>query len=313
MLPKIDIDNHAIILLYHGVTSSRHTDIKNCSGKHIHRDIFEQQMKLISTKCNPVSLRSLVQMLSTSKALPKNTVAITFDDCFQNVYQNAYPILAKYHIPATFFITAGYVNTSKIIWADILEKTIAALKSKQIVLDFLNESKTYPISNKSEKIKALFDIKSKLKQIEDTQKNKFMNYFVKKFQEPIAESDTDLYSNLSWEQLKEMDSNTLFEIGSHTLNHVILSQVDIQKARMEIVESKKTLESHLNHSINLFSYPEGQEIHYNENIIQILKGNNFVCSPSAIWGDNSLGDDPFHLKRIMVGFNNIAFPYTDIQ
>jgi len=312
MLTEIDLYNNAIILLYHGVTSSYYTDIKNYSGKHIHQEIFEKQMKLLSTKCYPVSLRSLVYMLSTQNKLPERTVAVTFDDCFQNLYLNAYPILHKYNIPATFFVTAGYVDTDRIIWADILEKVIASSQDNQIQIDFLENSKIFPITSKIEKIKALTEIKSYLKQINEITKKDFMDLFVNKFYVPRTEPETDLYYNLTWDQLREMDSHSLFEVGSHTVNHVILSYVDIQTARMEIIESKKIFEHHLNHSIDLFSYPEGQENHFNEDIIQILKEYNFICSPSAIWGDNSPGDDPFHLKRIMVGFNDIVFPYWNL-
>jgi len=309
MLKKIDIKKNAIILLYHGVTASYYSDIKNYSGKHIHKDVFEEQMNILAAKCNPVSLRVLSKMLVNGKEIPQRTVAVTFDDCFQNLYHNAYPVLKRYNIPATFFITAGYVETNRIIWADILEMKIADCKEKVMDFDFLDYTKKYIIETKQDKISALLDIKSYLKNIDDEKKQKIMELFNENFKNSELNSNTDLYLNLNWDQLKEMDCNSLFEIGAHTVNHVILSFVDIKNAKKEIIDSKIILENKLEHPIDLFSYPEGQENHYNDEIIQILKDNEFICSPSAIWGDNSLGADPFHLKRIMVGFNNIEFPY----
>lgn len=37
--------------------------------------------------------------------------AITFDDAFENVYSNAYPILKRYSIPFTIFITIDLIDT----------------------------------------------------------------------------------------------------------------------------------------------------------------------------------------------------------
>jgi len=309
MRQTIDINNKALILLYHGVTSAYYNDIKNYSGKHIHKDIFAKQMKILTTKCTPVSLRELSEMLTQKQKIPQRTVAVTFDDCFQNTYYNAMPVLKQYKIPATFFITTGYVGTNRIIWTDILEMIIADLKEKFIDFDFLDFSKQYPTETNKNKIKALLDIKSILKSIDENKKQNIMKCLVDQHKFQPSNTTTDLYSNLKWHQLKEMDSDKLFEIGGHTVNHVILSYVDLDIAKKEITDSKTILEKNLNHPVDLFSYPEGQKDHYNDNIIKILKENNFLCSPSAIWGDNAPGADLFHLKRIMAGFNHIDFPY----
>jgi peptidoglycan/xylan/chitin deacetylase (PgdA/CDA1 family)/glycosyltransferase involved in cell wall biosynthesis len=57
-----------------------------------------------------VSLDRIISFIKEGKSLPKKPVAITFDDGYYNVYQNAYPYLKKYRLPATIFITTGYVQ-----------------------------------------------------------------------------------------------------------------------------------------------------------------------------------------------------------
>jgi len=39
-----------------------------------------------------------------------NSIALTFDDGYASIYQNAFPILHSYGIPATVFVIAGYVG-----------------------------------------------------------------------------------------------------------------------------------------------------------------------------------------------------------
>ena len=72
------------ILLYHGVTSSKSFGIENYSKKHINIKLFEKQMKFLKKNRTVVPLRKIRQI--------KNSVAITFDDTFKNVYTNALPV-----------------------------------------------------------------------------------------------------------------------------------------------------------------------------------------------------------------------------
>lgn len=72
---------------------------------------------------------------------------------------------------------------------------------------------------------------------------------------------------LNKEQILELSKS--FEIGGHTMTHVQLDQISIEKARIEIKESKQFLESIVGRSIKSFCYPWGK---YNlEHIHEIEK------------------------------------------
>jgi len=69
-------------------------------------------------------LPQILQQLKQGKALPDNTVAITFDDGYENVLTNAAPILTQYDFSYTVFIapkeiSAGYSNL--LSWQQIKE------------------------------------------------------------------------------------------------------------------------------------------------------------------------------------------------
>ncbi|MEI6040038.1 MAG: polysaccharide deacetylase family protein [Candidatus Berkelbacteria bacterium] len=47
-------------------------------------------------------------------------VTITFDDGSKTVYNSAYPIMKKYNIPATFYLTAGSIGKNEFVtWDDV--------------------------------------------------------------------------------------------------------------------------------------------------------------------------------------------------
>jgi peptidoglycan/xylan/chitin deacetylase (PgdA/CDA1 family) len=68
------------------------------------------QMEYLRKNYDVVSLDTILNFIKEGDVLPKKPVAITFDDGYYNVYQNAYPILKKYKFPAAVFITTGYVQ-----------------------------------------------------------------------------------------------------------------------------------------------------------------------------------------------------------
>jgi len=45
-------------------------------------------------------------------------VAITFDDGYRSAYTIAFPILQKYRLPATIYLTAESVETGQVAWYD---------------------------------------------------------------------------------------------------------------------------------------------------------------------------------------------------
>jgi len=91
------------ILLYHSIGL-------NNAQSNVTPNQFEMQMEYLRKNYTVVSLDEIISFIKEGKSLPKKPVAITFDDGYQNVYQNAYPLLKKYRLPATIFITTGYVQ-----------------------------------------------------------------------------------------------------------------------------------------------------------------------------------------------------------
>jgi peptidoglycan/xylan/chitin deacetylase (PgdA/CDA1 family) len=67
-------------------------------------------MEYLKKNYHVVSLEAILNFVKEGKSLPKKPVAITFDDGYYSVYQNAYPLLKKYRFPSTIFITTGYVQ-----------------------------------------------------------------------------------------------------------------------------------------------------------------------------------------------------------
>jgi len=91
------------ILMYHSVCNDL------LSGMNINSNKFEKHIKyLIKRK---FKFEKISQILSNNVY---KAVAITFDDGFENNYINVFPILQKYQIPATIYISPKINNITKL-------------------------------------------------------------------------------------------------------------------------------------------------------------------------------------------------------
>lgn len=87
-----------VILCYHAVTPTE-------SFLSTRPDLFEMHMRWLVERCRVVPLPKLFHEPRTSKPI----VAVTFDDGYEDQHRHALPILTRYGIPATFFLTAGFL------------------------------------------------------------------------------------------------------------------------------------------------------------------------------------------------------------
>tara|TARA_B100000519_G_C14260974_1_gene447946 strand:- start:1024 stop:2001 length:978 start_codon:yes stop_codon:yes gene_type:complete len=304
------INDELTILLYHGVTSSKSKGIENYSGKHILKDQFYKQMKYLKENCHVLSIEEYIYLRDNKDSLPQKSVIISFDDGFENNYSDAAPILNDLNLEAVFYISSGVIGTELMFWVDILEDCINLYADRQLKIT-LDTSVEFDMNTNQQKIIALEKIKSFLKASDKVNRERIVNKIQELTQIVPSVSHASNYTKLTWKQLKEMHSNELFIIGGHSLYHDILTNFEGEQLEREIRKSIEILELNLNSKIQHYSYPEGQKEHYNEESIKILKDCGIICSPSAIVGLNKMEQDLFNLRRVMVGFNSLPFPFWD--
>jgi len=100
-------------------------------------------------------------------------------------------------------------------------------------------------------------------------------------------SDIEAARMLSDEQLRELASDPLIELGAHTLNHVNLSRVDAATAEAEIVGSKAYVESYTGRPCVSFAYPYGR---FTDGTIELLKRHGFRSAVTVRKGFAPLTD-----------------------
>lgn len=99
--------NHAKILMFHRVNDYDKDPLTTPTS------IFDEMIRELKEQYQIVSLGHLVASIIGCHRL-NGEVAVTFDDGYRDNLSCAAPVLKKYGVPATFFVTSGYINTDKV-------------------------------------------------------------------------------------------------------------------------------------------------------------------------------------------------------
>ncbi|MCU0666581.1 MAG: polysaccharide deacetylase family protein [Candidatus Omnitrophica bacterium] len=107
-----------VVLMYHMVYPQAESRYKAAI-----RDVtFAAQMRFLHKhQYKVVTLQALTELIKRKEKIPAKTIAITFDDGYNDNLHYAFPILKKYNFPVTIFIIvdeAG-VNPQKLNWRQI--------------------------------------------------------------------------------------------------------------------------------------------------------------------------------------------------
>lgn len=100
---------------------------------------------------------------------------------------------------------------------------------------------------------------------------------------------------LSWKEIEEISEKNI-EIGAHTVTHPNLREINLKKAKNEILTSKKEIESYTKKKARYFSYPFGS---YTPEIVDIVKSSSFK---GGFGGEGTIRKDlnVFVLNRVQV-------------
>lgn len=290
------------ILMYHGFSPNSGIDIlTNFGGKHLNIEEFENHLKLIIKYCTPISLEKVI----LNKKLPANPIIITFDDGYKNNYTYAYPLLKKYNVPATIFLTTGFIDQSNYMWSDRLEYIIN--KAQTGNLDFLWEDDKLQLglNTEIEKIKSIRSVKNYIKGLSEQKKLSFMEKLHQLLEvEYNWIKIPELLLPLTWDEIRIMKDSGLVSFGSHSVTHPILSKCTLEQQRRELMLSQQRITEELGIECNLFAYPNGEITDYNQETLELLRELKYLCAVTVIPGYvNNNGKDNLQLNRFGAGIS----------
>jgi peptidoglycan/xylan/chitin deacetylase (PgdA/CDA1 family) len=113
---KIISDKKVPILLYHKIAKlpEPRDDLWN-----VPPELFRKHMDYIAKKgFNVISLHQVMSCIKEGQEFPEKSLVITFDDGYESIYRNAYPLFKKYKFPAAIFLACDSIDSWRTFYRD---------------------------------------------------------------------------------------------------------------------------------------------------------------------------------------------------
>jgi peptidoglycan/xylan/chitin deacetylase (PgdA/CDA1 family) len=262
---------------------------------------FAEHLEVVRKHGCPVPLKKLDRALQDGKRPPRS-IAITFDDGYANNLHKAKPLLECYDIPATVFVTSGYIERNREFWWDELEQVLVqpGKLPEEISLqingsvsqwtlgasvdyseaDYRSDCNRYaPNAEPGTRLFFYYSIWQQLQPAADKQRRDAMDkIFAWANVKPAARPT---HRPLTPGEICMLEEGGLLEIGAHTVTHPFLAVHPRSSQRDEIRQSKADLEEVLGHPVTSFSYPHGN---YTAETVALVREAGFNCACSTVPG-----------------------------
>lgn len=300
ILKYFDIMRHfqrdrAIILMYHRF-SNKPDPFK------IRQDFFENQIQFLIKKYNFISLKHYLEVLNGQRNdLPDNPVIITIDDGYMDNYAFAYPILKKYNVPATIFLTTDFISRKAWLWSDALEFILKTTHKKSFHFSIAGQTTSFQVDSFNGLHQAQLTIFNYCRILENQKKDCLLDELARHLGVQLSDEVTDSFLPLTWDQIREMQTGGV-EYGSHTCSHPIMSRLPVKEIDRELKGSKKEIESNCDAKVDVFCYPNGQHEDISEAVVEQVRHSGYLAAVSTVPGFNctDITQDLYMLKRIAI-------------
>jgi peptidoglycan/xylan/chitin deacetylase (PgdA/CDA1 family) len=277
------------IIVYHGVCQK---DPLRYNTLFVTEKTFEAHLRFYKQYFQIVSLADFYK---GNFGAGKFTVSLTFDDGFANNCKYVLPLLEKYEIPATFFVTAIRQKGHDILWNDFL--TLSSVSGpRQIVFghEIFNKNgrNTYVSSTTQETLsetlkRSGFDAKEKMMELLQScawfRQNKELD---------------DYWLQMTIGEIKKAAASSFITIGSHSCCHNDLAKISLPEMIAELNESKLFLESITHKPITQLAFPYGS---YSPVVIEeaVNAGYKYLLATEFLYPENGHND----LMKERMGIN----------
>jgi peptidoglycan/xylan/chitin deacetylase (PgdA/CDA1 family) len=248
------------IVIYHGVCPTDHTRFNPI---FIKQKTLEKHFQFYKEYFNVVSLSDFYEQKFSND---KFNICITFDDGYANNHKYVLSLLAKYQLPATFFITAIRNEGLDILWNDFLGM-VQVYGPKRLYYKNQwfqkNRFNQYFSEQNGEKfVETLrsggFDVKQEMMDL---------LYPLAPYRDSKPDNE-DYWLQMTQQQIRELSLSPFTTIGSHGYYHNDLARIKIDDAKQEMICSKQYLEDITGQAVNSLAFPYGS---YNSEVIRAAK------------------------------------------
>lgn len=251
--------------------------------------VFERQLRALRRFFRPVSLTALLDALADGDA--RGCVAVTFDDGYADNLSTALPLLEKYAVPATFFISSDAVERGREFWWDDLERMSDLAPDD--AWSFFSDWSGEPVPH-DEPSRYLVMWRA-LSAIPGERRDEFLDRLRERI--GLSASPRETHRPLTPEELRRIASSQFVEIGAHGRSHSNLAFLPAADQIEEVEGGKEAVERMSGRRATLFAYPFGKPDAFSEATGEAVRNAGFRAAFTTVSAAIPSKPDLFQLPR----------------
>lgn len=278
--------NGAIILYGHRVAE----DDEGCL-QGLKPSWLTEHLDYLSRHYQFLSLSNILDCYERHQSIPSNSVVITFDDGFRDNFTNAYPILQRYHVPATVFLATGCVSSGELPWPQqvgyLFQKTkvdrLCHITTKEI---------SVTLKSPRDRNFARTTVRKVLGHMPRVERERSIVEL-----SGLLQVDIPRDRMLTWDQVKTMQNGGI-EFGAHSFSHPWMALLSPEEARGEMETSLHDIQNRCGIKRPPFVFPAGS---FTPDLVKMAISVGFRCvfqSHSSVRVNQIGVNDQFTLSRI---------------
>lgn len=285
-------------------------------GMRVTPELFAEQMSVLAEIGKPTPLAAFAR-LGQREFPSRLSIAVTFDDGYVDNAEFGLPILQRYDIPATVFVSTGYTG-KPYFWWEALEQIFLRPRTLPPRLAFEHGGKDYSwlLGEAAEytweqyaadsrackwrglpgtRVRLYFEVYDALWDIAHQSRLRVVGDIIS-----WAGLGDGAFSDarpMTADELIRLGSDERITIGGHSVDHLPLDQASSAVQKMEICGGQSFLETLLGRRVDSFAYPHGK---YTPETIRLLRDRGFVVACSTLQTAVKGDADPMLMPRLVI-------------
>lgn len=248
------------------------------------------------------------------------SVAVTFDDGYADNLYDAKPLLEQYEVPATCFVSTGYLGQRSYWWDELEQRLLHPGRLPHALrLETASYRGQWDLNGAAwygeEELTRLrgwkaweeaptlrhqiyANLHAVCRPMAEPERRSILDQLLAAVSEAAKIPST--WRPLTKDETVTLGAGGLVEIGAHTVTHPLLSACPSDVAQREIAGSRRALEQILGRPVTSFAFPYGGPADYTRDTMRIVREAGFSCAYSTTPGVVGPGAERFRLPRVHV-------------
>ena len=213
-----------LILNYHRIGDHRQTaydpGLYSCTGEE-----FDWQVNWLKRRFPILNLHEAVDIVHGRAKPSRTSILLTFDDGYRDNYQEAFPVLRKHNVSATFFLPTFFVGGHSLPWWDEIAYMVKQAKGPRLKLAY-PEAADFDLTVPN-RLTAVFEVLRVFKRATAVDTERYLDELsaASGVKRPGEHSERCF---MTWDEAREMQAAGMC-FGSHTHTHEILGRIPYER------------------------------------------------------------------------------------